>query len=323
MNISKQKLKVLIETYLKEDSTNWLGNDPDDFGENLDFLDQPDYKSIYEKYVKMFEEEKEKIKKEILEDKSGQIPEKSRASLSKTLDRIKLVLANIIGNDPGVFAAAFSVIHPHDDVFEPAIDDIKDEDIIAGKKHFDSYKQNRFMNPVIMVVPAEILENIKEMSEDEMRRLISHEIDHIKYAVLQTKFKTLNQSEIRNILRHDFQNKSRQEVAKILLKEKYFTDPEIAFKKVHMHAHYLNVFKAGNVKEKVNIEELAVRINILDRHPKRDEILEKYRNNNINFEEASKFDEQIAHILPFLKREVSLEDIEKVVKIKSDQNVQA
>ena len=84
MILSRNNLKKIIESYLKEND-DWLGDDPEDFGVNLDDLKPVNYKEIYEKYLKIFEDEKSKIQKDILSDVSGQIPEKSKNSLSKTI----------------------------------------------------------------------------------------------------------------------------------------------------------------------------------------------------------------------------------------------
>ena len=182
MKLSKKNLKILIESFLNEDNN--LFDVPDDYGLDLSMLDKPDYDQLYEKYLKIFNEEREKIKKETLTDISGQISEKSKESLANTLDRINLVLVKKIGNDPTVLAACFSIIHAESGMYAPKTNDIKDEDILKGKNYFNAHKSNPFKFPVILVRPAELIKNMKEISEDEIRSLIAHEIDHAKYAVI-------------------------------------------------------------------------------------------------------------------------------------------
>ena len=72
---------------------------------------------------------------------------------------------------------------------------------------------------------------------------------------------------------------------------------------------------------KLNIEEFATRINLLDRHDSRSEILKLHTEGTLTLEEAEKYSEQIAQLMPFLDKKVNIEDIQKVVtkqKEKSD-----
>jgi hypothetical protein len=317
--LSRSNLKKIIENYLKEND-DWLGDDPEDFGVNLDDLKPVNYKQIYEKYLKIFEDEKSKVQKDILSDVSGQIPEKSKNSLSKTLNRINLVLVKKIGEgDPGTIAAAFSIIHTEHGMYEPKIEDIKDEDIVYGKNYFDAYKLDKFKNPIILLIPSIFSKKIKEFSEEEERRLIAHEIDHIKYAIMQTRIKNLNEEQVKNILRTDLIGKNRQEIANVFLKEGYFNDSETAYKKVSpMFKHYIELFKNEKVNEKVHIEEFAVRINVLDNHPDKEPILDAYNKNDIDYFEAAEYDEQIAQILPFLVKNITQNELDKVVKSKKN-----
>jgi hypothetical protein len=317
--LSRSNLKKIIENYLKEND-DWLGDDPEDFGVNLDDLKPVNYKQIYEKYLKIFEDEKSKVQKDILSDVSGQIPEKSKNSLSKTLNRINLVLVKKIGEgDPGTIAAAFSIIHTEHGMYEPKIEDIKDEDIVYGKNYFDAYKLDKFKNPVILLIPSIFSKKIKEFSEEEERRLIAHEIDHIKYAIMQTRIKNLNEEQVKNILRTDLIGKNRQEIANVFIKEGYFNESETAYKKVSpMFKHYIELFKNEKVNEKVHIEEFAVRINVLDNHPDKEPILDAYNKNDIDYFEAAEYDEQIAQILPFLVKNITQNELDKVVKSKKN-----
>jgi hypothetical protein len=317
--LSRNNLKKIIESYLKEND-NWLGDDPEDFGVNLDDLKPVNYKQIYEKYLKIFKDEKSKIQKDILSDISGQIPEKSKNSLSKTLNRINLVLVKKIGEgDPGTIAAAFSIIHTEHGMYEPKIEDIKDEDIVYGKNYFDAYKLDKFKNPIILLIPSIFSKKIKEFSEEEERRLIAHEIDHIKYAIMQTRIKNLNEEQVKNILRTDLIGKNRQEIANVFIKEGYFNESETAYKKVSpMFKHYIELFKNEKVNEKVHIEEFAVRINVLDNHPDKEPILDAYNKNDIDYFEAAEYDEQIAQILPFLVKNITQNELDKVVKSKKN-----
>jgi hypothetical protein len=317
--LSRSNLKKIIENYLKEND-DWLGDDPEDFGVNLDDLKPVNYKQIYEKYLKIFEDEKSKVQKDILSDVSGQIPEKSKNSLSKTLNRINLVLVKKIGEgDPGTIAAAFSIIHTEHGMYEPKIEDIKDEDIVYGKNYFDAYKLDKFKNPIILLIPSIFSKKIKEFSEEEERRLIAHEIDHIKYAIMQTRIKNLNEEQVKNILRTDLIGKNRQEIANVFIKEGYFNESETAYKKVSpMFKHYIELFKNEKVNEKVHIEEFAVRINVLDNHPDKEPILDAYNKNDIDYFEAAEYDEQIAQILPFLVKNITQNELDKVVKSKKN-----
>jgi hypothetical protein len=204
-------------------------------------------------------------------------------------------------------------------MYEPKIEDIKDEDIVYGKNYFDAYKLDKFKNPVILLIPSIFSKKIKEFSEEEERRLIAHEIDHIKYAIMQTRIKNLNEEQVKNILRTDLIGKNRQEIANVFLKEGYFNDSETAYKKVSpMFKHYIELFKNEKVNEKVHIEEFAVRINVLDNHPDKEPILDAYNKNDIDYFEAAEYDEQIAQILPFLVKNITQNELDKVVKSKKN-----
>ena len=318
MRISKKCLKVLIENYLKESGggdDDWLGPEPENYGRKLDTIEKPDYSEEYTKYLKILETQKKLIQDEITNDKSDQIPEESRNSLKKMIGKIKLVLVKKIGNkDPGTFATAFSILHTHKNVYEPSIDDISDDDIIAGKENFDAYKKSKFKNPVVLIVPKIFSKKVKEISDEQEARIIAHEVDHVKYAILQTHFKTLNQDQIRNVLRKDLKDSDRNKIADILASEgKYYENYDAAYKNIEpMYRYYLAIFSEENVKEKANIEEIAARIKTLNRLANKDEIIQNFKSGKLNFESAENIDIHVAQLLPFLKKDFKQEEIDKV-----------
>lgn len=344
MKISKSSLKSIIRKYLNE------GEEP---GEELN-LDAPDdeYGSLlgpedYEKEYKeksklvidkidfIYNETIKKFKEKSKEkpDEYQDLTEKQKKTLKSYLNNIRVVLIKKFPDDPRTVASAAGLrwIMSDDESGEKTIsspsksasmEDITDDLILGGKKHFDEYMKNPRQNPIIVISSDKFRPSMVKVTPQDLADIVVHELDHIKYGILYLYDKKFNVKDIEKVLRKDLVGKSSGEISKIFEKEGLFKGVDSLQKTGYvtvMNKHYQNIFGAKEAIDTADYEEFAVRINILTRHSEKTKILERYSNQNISLKEVrKKYGMNISQVLPYLKRSASLNDLDKVVKLPDD-----
>ena len=346
MKITKKKLLLIIENYLKES----LGDpvkpliDPKVKKEIERVIEkekaniadiESGYDDEYNEKARMVLDNVDFIYNEAIEKfekKKSPLTEKQKEALKQYLENIRVVLLKTIPPDNSVAAAAgLGWVMSKDEEGDrevqgaPAsidISDIKDDNVLAGKKFLEEHRKKPKQNPIIFITSDKHRDFFVNITEKDIADVIVHELDHIKYGMLYLYNKKFNIAEIEKVIRRDLIGKTEDAVADILSKEGLFPDESvIAIKRriYPMIKHYQNIF--GNKKsiESGNYEEFAVRINILTRRPEKNEIINQINNNKLSVSDAiRKYGNNIAQIIPFLKKPVVLSDLEEIVKKQPD-----
>jgi len=349
MKITKKKLLLIIENYLREHS-----GDPNKplvdpkakkeiertiEKEKADTADiEPGYREEYNEKAKMVLDNvnfiyNEAIKK--FEEKKSPLSEKQKKALKQYLENIRVVLLKAIPPDSSVVAAAAGLAWIMGKDEEGArevqgapasinVSDIKDDSVLAGKKFLEEHRKKPKQNPIIFITSDKHRDFFVNTTKKDIADVIVHELDHIKYGMLYLYDKKFNVAEIEKVIRQDLIGKTEDDVANILSKEGLFSDePVIAIKRriIPMIQHYQNIFGNKKAIAAGDYEEFAVRINILTRSPEKNEIIKQVNNNNLSVSDAiRKYGKNIAQLIPFLKKPVVLNDLEEVVKKQPKEN---
>ena len=333
MKISKIKLKALIENYLKEESgDSFLEDNPDDLGVNTDFLDRKDYSKEYKEKSKLIVNSVDVIYEEAIqkyENANNPLSDKEKKLTRSYLDNIRLVLIKAPADEPTMIAAAYGLSHMmkkdkkggriRSKSGYPAVEKITDDMVLAGKENLKAHMSNKLKNPIIAVI-ADDQRTSTKVTKKDIKEVIMHELDHIKYGIFYMKNKKFNVKEIENLLRKDLIGKSMGDAIKIFEKENFFKGVDDLQKtgliKV-MFEHYQNIFGDKEEIQSANYEEFSVRINLLTRKSNASDIVEKINKQEVNLKtDKGKYGEQLLQLIPFLKKPVSLSDMKKVVKAK-------
>ena len=242
-----------------------------------------------------------------------------KTKLPEMINKIKLVLIKQFPDDRSSTA---QVLHIE---FKPGrksgekpniSNDIKDAEIVIGKKHYDLWKKKPMINPIIV---APVLSDRETTQED-----MNHEVDHVKNNFLTYLFHDLNRDAVLNAVRDDLVGKSKDDILSILTDDGFFKKSRMSIRDAEkyiggkMITYYQEVHK--DPPQQIALDELAVRINALKRSGKVDEILEKIKNKSLTYRASIKtYGNDVSQIVPLLKRDVSRKDLDRVVQIKKQK----
>ena len=304
MKVSRLKLKKLIEIYLSEQD--WLGDE-----EDITFTP-----SLKAKLDKAFETTKNTVINELKNSDTSR-QGMSDDIINSVVDIINKtyvhISATVDQNLKGIKAAAYhssfgdkkgenrDVLH-FDDI--PANIDIPSE---IRTKYNDDPKNN----PIIVMFEL----YLNNLSYEEIEELLLHEVGHIKNSAIKalTNDSNFNADEVKEALRKDLRNGSRNQIYEYILKhdgriENNKNTQELVYR---LALYYSGLYE--DPPDNLGVEELSVRLSALKREPV---ALEDFKSGKRKYSYfAKEYNTDIADIMLFIDANLppSIETINKVV----------
>lgn len=295
MRLTKKQLTVIIENYLHES------------------------KSVSEKEIKQsFESVIKEIKGEIQNNNKDRLSPVVIKSVSNVMNRVKLYIVptgDPIYDNPEVSNYEGFALHiKFDSEGNPKPEQLN-MNIIKDKALQSAYEKNAVTSPIVVIFQK----NVK--SEEELKRLMFHEVGHIKNNFIKMyEGVSLNVEDVRNILRKDLKGLSVKEMIKVFKDEgrlSKFTLPGMSTLIAKYKEYYDGVFSEPPVE--LSVDEFAVRISGLQRQIVAQSSLSKGERQEFS-KIKKKYGVDTAGLSLFLKDDFEKSEVDAIVKSTEGEN---
>lgn len=323
MKLTKNQLFLIIENFLNEQD--WLGDEEDNLGDlGANKLDKR-LNSLKNECINQIIDELSSSK-----FKDQNIPEKMLKTVERNLKNVSVVSSKITSSDE-INLSSIAIC------FTPNITHTKEEnnlvlqtpEIPSDIEDIPEDAVNRYNSspgkyPIILFLEKNI---DKDMDEQKLKSVLLHELGHVKNSTIKAlslsatnKFGKdigniqLNRDEIKAILRKDLKGKSTDEIVSILVSEGWLDKSQTKKNQklvTDLKEYYDGVEDLNNIK---SVEELAVRVSALKRNATAFQrfVIDKEVDLYTNI--SAEFNLDIADIVLLMRKNVSIDNIDSIVR---------